>query len=137
MREIEIPGVAYQSDDEDDEQSEDEDLGRPRPKSLFIPRDLKEPLTPLSSQPVSPGFLSATSRKRSNSLPSPATSTFLSPSKRSKASQKDVATPEEMAEHQDQKPEKPSHDQESQEPIEDPTEEHEKAQNTTKAIMEQ
>jgi hypothetical protein len=127
VREIEIPGVAYQSDDEESEESEDEDLGRPRPKSLFIPRDLKEPLTPLSSQPASPGFLSPNSRKRSNSLPSPATSVSLSPSKKSKAARNDVATAEEIEEHQDQKSEELSADQKSQEPINNPTEEHEKA----------
>jgi hypothetical protein len=135
VREIEIPGVAYQSDDEDDEQSEDEGLGRPRPKSLFIPRDLKELLTPLSSQPASPGFLSPTSRKRSNSLPSPATSTSISPLKRSKASQNDMATPEEMAEHEEELPEELPHDQQSQEPIEDLTEENEKA-NSVKSSQE-
>ena len=126
VREIEIPGVAYQSDDEDDEQSEDEDLGRPRPKSLFISRDLKETLTPLSSQSVSPGFLSPNSRKRSNSMPTPATSISLSLWKRSKASQNDIATPEEMGEVQEQKSEEPSHDQQTQEPINDRTGEHEK-----------
>jgi hypothetical protein len=127
VREIEIPGLAYHSDDEDDEQSEDEDLRRPRPQSLFIPRDLRGPSTPPSSQPVSPGFLSPTSRKRSNSLPSPATSKSLTPFKRSKACKNDVATSEEMAEHQDQKPDESSNDEQSQEPIDDPTGEHEKA----------
>ncbi len=127
VREIEIPGVAYQSDDEDDEQSENENSRRPRPKSLFIPRELKEPLTPLSSHPVFPGFHSPASRKRSNSLPSPATSTSRSPWKRSKASQNGVATPEDMADRQNQEQDEPSHDQQSDEPIGDPTEEHEKA----------
>jgi hypothetical protein len=126
VREIEVPGMAYQSDDEDDEQSEDEYLGRPRPKSLFIPRDTKESLTPVSSQPVSPGFLSPASRKRSNSLPSLAASTSIMPSKRSNVYQNDVTTRKEMAEHEDKKPQGLTHDEQSQQ-IEDSSEDQEKA----------
>lgn len=136
VREIEIPGVAYQSDDEDDEQSEDEDVERPRPKSLFIPRCLNEPLTPLSSQPASPALLSASTRKRSNSLPSPATSASLSPAKKSKASHIDVTTAEKLASQQDPRLEESSQEQQIQNPTNDETG-HEVSPEQDKAVKAQ
>ena len=83
VREIEIPGLAAQSDDEDDEGSEEETIPqRQRPKSVMVfpPHPGEEMLTPTSSQPNTPLFLIATGRKRSHSLPSAARSTYTSPS---------------------------------------------------------
>jgi len=68
VREIEIPGLAYQSDEEDDEQEQDNIQEPTRPKSLqiFAPdRDLSSATSPTNI----PRYLSTISRKRSNSLP--------------------------------------------------------------------
>ncbi|KAF7549852.1 hypothetical protein G7Z17_g6111 [Cylindrodendrum hubeiense] len=82
--EIEVPGLAAYSDDEDeaDEEEEDTASGR-RPKSLLIlpfggPAGLP---TPIMSQPNTPDFAG---RKRSNSLPTPGTSPYRPATKRSK-----------------------------------------------------
>ena len=83
VREIEIPGLANQSDNEEDEESEEEEIPqKQRPKSLmiFTIHTSEEILTPTSSQPHTPLFLSSPRRKRSHSLPSPAPSAYTSPS---------------------------------------------------------
>jgi hypothetical protein len=90
VREIEIPGLVRQSDDEEDDMESKVEEIRPlaRPKSLVIIRNtFQDPLTPTSSQPRTPILLAPNSRKRSNSLPSPAPSPYKSPiSKRSRPS---------------------------------------------------
>ena len=85
VREIEIPGLAKQSDDEE-EISEEEDIRpAPRPKSMmiFTSHNREDLPTPTSSQPQTPVFLAPKSRKRSNSVPSPAPTPYSSPSKHS------------------------------------------------------
>lgn len=79
VREIEIPGVASQSDDEDDNASdEDDSIRQPtRPKSLTI-IDYNKPHLAVAS-PETPSF-GPQSRKRSHSLPTPAPSRYTSPS---------------------------------------------------------
>jgi hypothetical protein len=89
IREIEVPGLAHHSDDEDEDSKPEADAQKPRPKSLVIPRDVGAPLTPTASEPNTPLF-SSTSRKRSNSLPSPATSASVSPPKKQKGAQVEV-----------------------------------------------
>jgi len=85
IREIEIPGLSLRSD----EDSETDTYPRKwRPRSLVILRDLRVPPTPNTSEPNTP-LLSPTSRKRSHSLPSPATTVSLSPMKNYKGSQVD------------------------------------------------
>jgi hypothetical protein len=84
VREIEIPGLSIQEDSEE-ETIEEKDVVRllPRPKSFMIFRHLiPEPQTLMSSQPQTPR-----SRKRANSLPSPAPTPYASPSKRQKSSE--------------------------------------------------
>lgn len=85
--EIEVPGLARYSDDELDEKMDDETrVARRRPKSLTI----KLPVvhdglpTPIMTQPRTPVV---PSRKRANSLPTPAVSPFHAPKKTSKAGQ--------------------------------------------------
>lgn len=80
VREIEIPGLAKQSDDEEKESSSsDEDIIlKPRPKSMiifghYIPESSAE------DSPVAE-FLSPKLRKRTNSLPAPAPAPYSSPS---------------------------------------------------------
>jgi hypothetical protein len=84
VREIEVPGLVSHSDDEDELSEEDEEYTRApqRPKSLMIYTNPSgdDMLTPISSEAYSPLFISATSRKRSYSLPSPALSFYTSPS---------------------------------------------------------
>ncbi|KAM0429286.1 hypothetical protein ACHAPT_006500 [Fusarium lateritium] len=79
--EIEVPGLAANSDDEDDDIA-DESTGR-RPKSLLIlPLGITHGLpTPTLSQPNTPD---SAGRKRSNSLPTPGTSPYRAALKRSK-----------------------------------------------------
>ncbi|KAG9234862.1 hypothetical protein BJ875DRAFT_290514 [Amylocarpus encephaloides] len=82
IREIEIPGLVAQSDDPKAETSSSEDeLPRPRPKSMVFSNQLgRLSLTPSSPQsPITP----IKSRKRSNSLPTPGPSPYT-PSKRQK-----------------------------------------------------
>jgi hypothetical protein len=82
VREIEIPGLAIQRDGEEEvTEEEDPDVLLPRPKSFMIFRT-PEPQTPMSSQPQTPR-----SRKRANSLPSPAPTPYTSPAKRQKSSE--------------------------------------------------
>ncbi|TVY33270.1 hypothetical protein LSUB1_G008416 [Lachnellula subtilissima] len=83
VREIEIPGLALQIDDEEGEESvSDEEIQRPRPKSfiLFSHGGLN-PLAPTLPHDVT--TLSSNTRKRSHSLPTPAPSPY---SKRQKPS---------------------------------------------------
>jgi hypothetical protein len=84
VREIEIPGLAKQSDDEEEDEDIQEEAIRQkqRPKSLmiFTSRSGDEMLTPTSSQPHTPIFLASAGRKRSHSLPSPNPSIYTSPS---------------------------------------------------------
>jgi hypothetical protein len=91
VREIEIPGLAEQSDEEE-ANGQDEEEGfftkRRRPKSLMIfSSNTKGLPTPNASQPGSPALLTIKSRKRSHSLPSPATSIYTSPLKRRKSNE--------------------------------------------------
>ncbi|KAF5650959.1 hypothetical protein F52700_194 [Fusarium sp. NRRL 52700] len=81
--EIEIPGLAYNSDDEDEELEAEEEVGGRRPKSLLIlPLGIIQGLpTPTLSQPNTPDL---TGRKRSNSLPTPGASPYHAAAKRSK-----------------------------------------------------
>jgi hypothetical protein len=78
VREIEIPGLAKQSDDEMDDASEEEDIRPPpRPKSMLIftthtSEDLPQPHTPV---------FAPKSRKRSHSVPSPVPTPYTSSSK--------------------------------------------------------
>ncbi|RDW62861.1 hypothetical protein BP5796_11163 [Coleophoma crateriformis] len=90
VREIEIPGLAAQSDDEGEDLEEDHTTQPSRrPKSMMVfPSAAPQPPTPSSSQPQtpqSPAFLKSSTRKRSNSLPSPAATPYSSPVKHSKA----------------------------------------------------
>ncbi|KAF7874158.1 hypothetical protein EAF04_002830 [Stromatinia cepivora] len=83
VREIEIPGLAPQSDnEEDDDASETEELPfSRRPKSMVIFTNAPHNLpTPNSSQPPTPIFAAcpSKSRKRANSLPPPIPSTVMS-----------------------------------------------------------
>jgi hypothetical protein len=82
--EIEVPGLTYYSDEDDQEDEEvtEEASGR-RPKSLLIlPLGIFQGLpTPTLSQPNTPDF---TGRKRSNSLPTPGASPYRAVVKRSK-----------------------------------------------------
>ncbi|KAF8851867.1 hypothetical protein BDZ45DRAFT_131012 [Acephala macrosclerotiorum] len=81
VREIEIPGLAPQSDDEEDLPTKNEGIAMsPRPKSMIILNYVPNgPPTPTASQPHSPTFLALKGRIRSNSLPSPAASVYTSP----------------------------------------------------------
>ncbi|KAG7414117.1 hypothetical protein LZL87_007505 [Fusarium oxysporum] len=81
--EIEIPGLAYNSDDEDEELEAEEEVGGRRPKSLLIlPLGIIQGLpTPTLSQPNTPDFAG---RKRSNSLPTPGASPYRAAAKRLK-----------------------------------------------------
>lgn len=84
IKEIEVPGLTYYSDDED--HVEEGQIFTARPKSMMVFTSNKGLPTPNSSQPSTPKFLSTTSRKRSYSLPSPAHSNFSGPLKRQKSS---------------------------------------------------
>ncbi|KFY08527.1 hypothetical protein V492_06148 [Pseudogymnoascus sp. VKM F-4246] len=88
VREIEIPGVAEQSGDEEDDEVEDPKQSRRKSMMIFTANTKGLP-TPTNSQPATPGFLSPKSRKRSHSLPSPAASAFASPMKRRKSTDED------------------------------------------------
>ena len=84
IREIEIPGLAQQSDDEEDDEPEENESVRQltRPKSFATFNHAKLALP----SPDTPIF-APKSRKRSHSLPTPAPSPYASPSaKRSKLS---------------------------------------------------
>ncbi|KAK2057626.1 hypothetical protein LY76DRAFT_91603 [Colletotrichum caudatum] len=76
--EIEVPGLASYSDEEDSGREEEEPPSR-RPKSLMIftsqPSDGMP--TPTMSQPHTP--IAPSGRKRSNSLPTPSSSPYTSP----------------------------------------------------------
>lgn len=84
IREIEIPGLAAQSDDEDDDMSDvDEPLEQPtRPKSLVI---FDSAWKYLPTPPPEGPIFTSPSRKRSHSLPPPAASLYKT-AKRSKPS---------------------------------------------------
>ncbi|KAM0136602.1 hypothetical protein ACHAPC_007701 [Botrytis cinerea] len=83
VRQIEVPGLAPQSDDEDDDatsETEELPLSR-RPKSMVVFTNASHNLpTPNSSQPPTPIFAVSPvkSRKRANSLPPPNPSTVTS-----------------------------------------------------------
>lgn len=71
VREIEIPGLALQSDEEDEGDNSDDDFLPPRPKSFIdFTQNGPHPLTPISPQESS--MLSTKTRKRAHSLPTPA-----------------------------------------------------------------
>ncbi|RSL70831.1 hypothetical protein CEP54_001654 [Fusarium duplospermum] len=101
--EIEVPGLAINSDDEDEEEIAEESTGR-RPKSLLIsPLGITHGLpTPTLSQPNTPDFAG---RKRSNSLPTPGTSPYRAGLKRSKETATETSTPEDKQEFEDAKEE--------------------------------
>jgi hypothetical protein len=79
VREIEIPGLAKQSDDDEEKlSSADEDiLLEPRPKSMIL-FNHSIPESSTAHSPVT-NFLSPKSRKRTNSLPTPARAPYSSP----------------------------------------------------------
>lgn len=102
--EIEVPGLAANSDDEDEEEIAEESTGR-RPKSLLIsPLGITHGLpTPTLSQPNTPDFAG---RKRSNSLPTPGTSPYRAALKRPKETgPTETSTLEEKQEFEDAKEE--------------------------------
>ncbi|KAJ4311186.1 hypothetical protein N0V84_010580 [Fusarium piperis] len=106
--EIEVPGLAMNSDDEDEEDITEESTGR-RPKSLLIqPLGITHGLpTPTLSQPNTPDFAG---RKRSNSLPTPGTSPYRAALKRSKDTvPAETSTPEDKQEFEDAKEEQTNH----------------------------
>ncbi|TGO50925.1 hypothetical protein BCON_0173g00240 [Botryotinia convoluta] len=102
VREIEVPGLAPQSDDEDDDatsETEELPLSR-RPKSMVVFTNASHNLpTPNSSQPPTPIFAVSPlkSRKRANSLPPPnpstVTSLFSRGSKEENSDQEDCVSP--------------------------------------------
>ncbi|KAG7113811.1 hypothetical protein HYQ44_008513 [Verticillium longisporum] len=81
--EIEVPGLISYSDDEGDGDEEDDDKERraPRPKSMMIFSQIFTNAlpSPTWSQPRTPLSPIPSSRKRSNSLPTPAPSPYDSP----------------------------------------------------------
>ncbi|KAF7925333.1 hypothetical protein BELL_0732g00060 [Botrytis elliptica] len=102
VREIEVPGLAPSSDDEDDyatSETEELPLSR-RPKSMVVFTNASHNLpTPNSSQPPTPIFAVSPlkSRKRANSLPPPnpstVTSLFSRGSKEATSNQEDCVSP--------------------------------------------
>jgi hypothetical protein len=122
VREIEIPGLAMQREATEEENPV---VLLPRPKSFMIFRT-PEPQTPMSSQPQTPR-----SRKRANSLPSPAPTPYTSPAKRQKSSEDsldknsvhdlEVDTPGESAAESDSWTENRDHDENEPEEEENKT----------------
>ncbi|KAK0719511.1 hypothetical protein B0H67DRAFT_642859 [Lasiosphaeris hirsuta] len=91
--EIEVPGLTYYSDDETEDKDEDEELLPVRPKSLMIfpavgAFSLPTPTQSQSQKPVVP------SRKRSNSLPTPAVTPYSSKRQRLEDSEPTLADPQ-------------------------------------------
>lgn len=84
VNEIELPGLAYYSDDE--AEAGEKPVFTTRPKSMMVFTSNKGLPTPNSSQPSTPKFLSMNQRKRSYSLPSPAQSNLSGPLKKQKSS---------------------------------------------------
>ncbi|ORY59580.1 uncharacterized protein BCR38DRAFT_350863 [Pseudomassariella vexata] len=82
IAEIEVPGLVSYSDEEDSEEDEEEDdepiRRTPRPRSLMVltSRVKRNRPTPNVSEPQTP---TQPSRKRANSLPTPAASPYTSP----------------------------------------------------------
>ncbi|KAL2023112.1 hypothetical protein VTK56DRAFT_3718 [Thermocarpiscus australiensis] len=79
VAEIEVPGLAHCSDDESEDDDTKEKSRPARPKSLMIlPLSGPSPklMAPSPSHPHTPAF---TARKRSNSVPAPATTRYVSP----------------------------------------------------------
>jgi hypothetical protein len=74
VREIEVPGVAYQSDDE--ELSDDEEPMSMRPKSMFIAGKLGQLMPPDPSETRAAPFIPSFGRPRSSSLPVPPVPAF-------------------------------------------------------------
>ncbi|KAK4201600.1 hypothetical protein QBC40DRAFT_171175 [Triangularia verruculosa] len=75
--EIEVPGLAPTFEEEDEQEVQAEQSDQPaRPKSMIILPLTTALLTPASSRPQTP---TAGHRKRSNSLPTPVTTPYLSP----------------------------------------------------------
>ncbi|KAM0333033.1 hypothetical protein ACHAQA_001690 [Verticillium albo-atrum] len=81
--EIEVPGLISYSDDEgdDEEETEGQECSVPRPKSLMIFSQIFTAAlpSPTLSQPRTPLSPIPSSRKRSNSLPTPSPSPYDSP----------------------------------------------------------
>ncbi|OBR07792.1 hypothetical protein CH63R_09313 [Colletotrichum higginsianum IMI 349063] len=77
--EIEVPGLACYSDEEESDFDEEEETAARRPKSLmiFTSHPSNDLPTPTMSQPHTPTAPSG--RKRSSSLPTPSTSPYTSP----------------------------------------------------------
>jgi hypothetical protein len=73
VREIETPWLALYPDsdveDDDAEANDDESKIKPRPSSMYIPRDVDDLSTSESPSTAAPVFLAAAGRKRSHSLP--------------------------------------------------------------------
>jgi hypothetical protein len=71
IREIEIPGLVANREDEDDSDQEWELVSTPRPKSMFVfPSTTSDAPASKDSPTATPIFLSENLRKRSNTVPS-------------------------------------------------------------------
>ncbi|EPE30435.1 hypothetical protein GLAREA_03402 [Glarea lozoyensis ATCC 20868] len=95
VREIEIPGLASQSDDSDVESSSsEEEVSRPRPSSMVIfgktPLSFSITSLPTPTSEESKLLSLPTLRKRANSLPTPGPAPY-NPSKRQKKSDDNLA----------------------------------------------
>ncbi|OHE95541.1 hypothetical protein CORC01_09131 [Colletotrichum orchidophilum] len=100
--EIEVPGLASYSDDEESDYEGAEEPPAQRPKSLmiFTSQPSNDLPTPTMSQPHTP--IAPSSRKRSNSLPTPSPSPYTSPSiKRGRVEQIETGLVGEHAEPKD------------------------------------
>ncbi|KAK1543038.1 hypothetical protein CPAR01_03671 [Colletotrichum paranaense] len=77
--EIEVPGLASYSDDEESDHEGEDEPAAQRPKSLmiFTSQPSNDLPTPTMSQPHTP--IAPSTRKRSNSLPTPSPSPYTSP----------------------------------------------------------
>ncbi|KAH8601066.1 hypothetical protein B0O99DRAFT_589925 [Bisporella sp. PMI_857] len=92
IREIEIPGLAYNSDDEGNVESDEDEIRLPpRPKSLLIFTQMAQDLPTPDSPTHVPIFLTPNTRRRSHSLPTPAASPYQSPQQIVLAAQIDQA----------------------------------------------
>ncbi|KAK1654697.1 hypothetical protein BDP81DRAFT_389745 [Colletotrichum phormii] len=96
--EIEVPGLASYSDDEESDHEGAEEPAAQRPKSLmiFTSQPSNDLPTPTTSQPHTP--TAPSTRKRSNSLPTPSPSPYTSPiAKRARAEPIETGLVEEQA----------------------------------------
>ncbi|OLN86473.1 hypothetical protein CCHL11_08433 [Colletotrichum chlorophyti] len=75
--EIEVPGLAFYSDDEASDKEEEPASQRPKSLMIFTSQPSNDLPTPTMSQPHTP--IAPSSRKRSSSLPTPSPSPYTSP----------------------------------------------------------